>query len=322
VKISFQTNPGDVGKTQSGYGVVATAIQQSLLRLGHEITPDADIEFLFCQPQFHPDYRGKYRIAFLPWESTQLKPGWREKLNQCNEVWTPSSLIKQWFRIDGVRSPIFIYEHGLDPIWRKRKRRRPGDKIKFLHVGSPQPRKGAQMTFDAFRAAFDGRTDVERTIKCNQHTEVRHYDRRGSIIGTVDSGLNTALSKDIIDYAALPQFMANFDVLVYPSYGEGFGLIPLEAAATGMPVIITDEWAPYRDYLNKELFISTKLIDSPWPQIHPGSMLQPDFDVLVDTLRYVADNFAGVSARAYSAAPAIWNHYDWDKLTKEAFGQT
>ncbi len=52
------------------------------------------------------------------------------------------------------------------------------------------------------------------------------------------------------------------DVMIYPTYGEGFGFIPFQALATGMPVISTHEWADYKKYLGP-LKLNSTLIDSP-----------------------------------------------------------
>jgi hypothetical protein len=58
---------------------------------------------------------------------------------------------------------------------------------------------------------------------------------------------------------------------------------------------------------------------SPWPEVHPGKMLKPDFDELVDLYRYTYDNFADLSMMFYAQAPQLHAEYNWEKLTQEAF---
>jgi glycosyltransferase involved in cell wall biosynthesis len=38
-------------------------------------------------------------------------------------------------------------------------------------------------------------------------------------------------------------------VLIYPTWGEGFGFIPAQALASGMPVITTYPWAEYKEFI-------------------------------------------------------------------------
>ena len=44
-------------------------------------------------------------------------------------------------------------------------------------------------------------------------------------------------------YRELPALLRQCDVLVFPSYCEGFGLVLLEALASGLPIITTDATA-------------------------------------------------------------------------------
>ena len=86
-----------------------------------------------------------------------------------------------------------------------------------------------------------------------------------------------------------------------------------------MPVLCTGAWAPYERLLDPDLTINSKLTDSPWPEIHPGKMFKPDFDDLVDKMRWVADNYDDCLSDALPRAFAVRTEYDWDNLTSKAF---
>ena len=47
---------------------------------------------------------------------------------------------------------------------------------------------------------------------------------------------------------------------MYPTWGEGFGFIPLQGLASGMPVISTYDWSHYVDYMGP-LKLKSKLTD-------------------------------------------------------------
>jgi glycosyltransferase involved in cell wall biosynthesis len=106
------------------------------------------------------------------------------------------------------------------------------------------------------------------------------------------------------------------DVLVYPSYGEGFGLIPLQALATGMPVISTTDWAPYASHI--DFPISARADRSIW-SVHPGDVYYPNYDELIAAYHSAANNIGILSEIAYLRSFNIAKEYDWDTLTKKAF---
>jgi glycosyltransferase involved in cell wall biosynthesis len=240
-----------------------------------------------------------------------------------DEVWTTSDLCAKWFSDAGVVKPLKVYEHGIEDIWRPYRRRASG-KIRFLHIGEPAPRKGGQLTLDAFRRAFMGRRDVHLTIKAQSHSTIRVYEdnRRGervrSIIGLPDDFPNITTQVGELSLPQLVSLYHDHDVLVYPSWGEGFGFIPLQALATGMPTICTGAWAPYRRFLSPLELNSTEY-ESPWPDVHPGNMLKPDLDHLVSLMRKAASDFNSLADHYREQAFEVQEAYDWKTLTRNAF---
>lgn len=316
--ISFATIPGNLNTT-IGYGVAGFNMVRSLQNLGHRV-PFADskckIEIFFSQPDYWEwSNQFSYHIGYTPWESTQLMPGWLEHMNLADETWTTSEIIKRWYTAAGVKN-VKVYPHGIDPQWTP-KNRTVYEKMRFLHMGEPAPRKGGQMAVDAFRAAFGDNPDVELTIKAHRLNNTRRY-QDGRIIGAIDDYSNVRLVTQELPEDHLISFVKQHHCMVYPSYGEGFGLIPFQAIATGMPTICTAKWADYKSYLGP-LGLESKLIDSPWPGTHPGKMLEPDFDDLVEKYRYAYEHFEALSSYFYTQAPQLHAEYNWEKLTAEAF---
>lgn len=296
---------------------------RSLQELGHEVPfqdESCKVQIHFSQPEWYDFYDNQYKIGYTPWESSELPEHWLDGFNECDEVWTPSPLIAEWYKDAGVTKPIFIYEHGVDSeVWTPR-HRTAKTKLKFLHHGEPAPRKGGEMAVKAFRAAFGDRDDVHLTIKGHNRSTIRVKDRMGSIVGQPHELYdNVTLLTGEYDEADLVNLYLRNDVLVYPGYGEGFGLIPLQAMATGMPVICTEAWAPYKRFLLPELRLSSKLGDSPWPGMHPGKMFFPEYDHLVEIYRDVAENFDAYADKAHRIQPRVVKAYDWLDLTEQAF---
>lgn len=301
----------DTMNHRNGYGYATDRCVASLRTLGHEVVqndPNAPVQIYFDQPQFWEwNNNNQYRIGYLPWESTKLKPGWLEPMNQVDEIWTPSPVVAEWYKKAKVIPPVYVYQHGVDDIWTP-VRREPKDKIKFLHVGFEAARKGGAEVLRSFRAAFGSRDDVQLSLKMiNPGWGIPTWNPRINIINR-----STSIEE-------LVGLFHEHDVFVYPSWGEGFGLNPLQAMATGMPTITLPAWAPYAHHMDPRLTVSSKLIRSAWEDIHPGKMWAPHVEDLVDNMRFAADNYESVRDFALSQTEAIRTEYDWIRLTDEAF---
>jgi glycosyltransferase involved in cell wall biosynthesis len=287
---------------------------------GHKVpfdSPEAPVQISFVQPEYYNFYDGQYKIGYTPWESTVLPEFWFEHMEQCDEIWTTSDWCAEVFRDRGVTKPLYVYEHGVDKMWTPHKRIRR-EKLKFLHIGEPAPRKAAQKALDIFREAFGDQDDVQLTIKAHNINTTRVYDRMGSIITTPDKLKNVRIIS--LDYPReqMVSLYWSHDVLVYPSWGEGFGFIPAQALATGMPTICTGEWAPYRTWLN-DLELSSHPAESPWQHSHPGYMNEPDDQAIYDAYRLAYDDFENQSDIFYNQAEPFRTRYDWNNLTRKAF---
>lgn len=310
MRISHGTRIKDISDL-NGYGSATVQMLNSLSRLGYEVNqndPTADVEIWMDQPPFLKFSEGPYKVHFHPWESTLLKNGWADIMNQADEVWTPSPIIAKWYRQKEITVPVYVYEHGVNEIWTPKHRKVTGT-VKFLHVGMEAARKGGSETIRAFREAFPNKEDVSLTMKIISDGWKIDYLRKATIIN---------------ERYSLPQMVELFHdhhVFVYPSHGEGFGLNPLQALATGMPTITVPAWAPYAEFLDPNLNIRSRLLRSQWyDSHHPGKMFKPRFDDIVDKMRYAYENYDRVSEEHFEQAPAVHERYNWDALTKQAFG--
>lgn len=315
------TIPEEFKITNHGYGQISREIVASLQRLGHEVPfkdPDAQVELAIGQP-YHwswSNYKNSYKIGLVAWESTKVPDRWRPWMKTADEVWTPSPVIADVFEKQGI--PVAqVYEHGIDKaLWRPRLRHRsPGDPIRFLHIGSPAPRKGGQESYDAFKELFGNSSEATLTIKAHNLNTVRgkdsaHPDRELKNVKVITEDFSDWEMYTLVRY---------HDVLLYPGYGEGFGLIPLQAMFTGMPVICTEAWAPYKAAILRKLRLGSKLGPSPWPEMHPGEVWYPDLDDLRRAMRDAVGNYNELSRQACEHVPYLQIRYDWDRLTAKAF---
>ena len=319
--ISFFTTNSNI-KNSNGYGYASLNIINSLKDLGHSVSftdKNAPVQLNFAQPDYFKMHRNQYQIGYTPWESTVLPKAWFENLNHCDEVWTTSTWCKQVFEDNGLKD-VKVFPHGIENIWYP-KRRRTSDVIKFLHIGEPAPRKAGQMVVDAFTQLYGNNPKYSLTIKSYGVNTTRIYNNYidRNIVGTPDNVYNNiTVNTKVLNNEDLVELYHNHDVLVYPSYGEGFGFIPLQALATGMPTICTSGWAEYEKYLGP-LKIKSNLIDSPWPFPHEGKVLEPSYSHLLEIMRDVALNYNAYAGFYFAQADKVHKDYNWLQLTNNSF---
>jgi glycosyltransferase involved in cell wall biosynthesis len=281
-------------------------------------SPKSKVQLYFGSPpgQFH---QHQYKIQMTQWESTLVPPNWVDHARTYDEWWTANQFGADGFINAGVPAKkIYIYEHGVDgKTWTKKKRGQD-DVIRFLHVDSGSPRKRADLAFAAFKAAFGNNLDYELTLK---HS---HYPESGAdwfdeqvlrSRGDWDSP-NVRHIKENMSLEQLVSLFQFHDVLLYPSEGEGFGLIPLQALATGMPVISTGVWCSYEEFFNGNIIDSTMGI-SPIIETYTrfGEVIIPNLDSIVDQLQKVAEDIKSQSDVFYSQADKVVEQYNWQKKT-------
>jgi hypothetical protein len=239
-------------------------------------------------------------------------------VNYCDEVWATSDWCANVFEDNGMKN-VKVYPHGISPVW-KPKKRQESDVIKFLHVGEPAPRKAGQMAVEAFVSLFGNNPKYSLTIKAYRENTTRVYNNfiDKEIIGVPDKMYNNInLITEDMSEEELVKLYHDHDVLIYPSYGEGFGFIPLQALATGMPTICTGGWAHYFNFLGP-LVLKSTLQDSKFLNL-PGKVYEPNYQHLLELMRDVSQNFKAYSGYYYKQANEIHNEYDWIQLTKNSF---
>lgn len=110
---------------------------------------------------------------------------------------------------------------------------RPGSSrpLRFLFLGSVNARKGAPLLLDAWRDLAPNNAELWLVGPLT--------DSNARLIPAL-AGLRVIGKRP---HRELPGLLQQCDVLILPSYFEGFGLVLLEALAAGLPIIATDSTA-------------------------------------------------------------------------------
>lgn len=214
--------------------------------MGWEISPspeDADVE-LFIGPAFMKAFPSMHpSIIFTMVElDHQLTDVMVESINRYDLCIVPSLWCKQLFLSRGVTTPIVNIPHWIDEkFFIPLERDWDGDFVILTQSEWLIDRKGAWQVLTWFRET-ELPDDVKLIVKSSK------ADYEYDMIS--DNGRLRAVAQ-ILDREEYLDMMRQALLLVYPSSGEGFGLMPGECALTGMCVSVSPVSSLKTEYLDK-----------------------------------------------------------------------
>lgn len=262
----------------------------------------------------------QFKIHMSQHESTMIFPHKVKAYSESDEAWTANQWGADSMTNSGVpKEKVFVYEHALDESEYSAFMRGKKDKIRFLHIDSSSPRKRSDLVEKAFEILYKKYDNIELTLK---YSHAPHSGKSWLEEDTLKNSGNwirpgTRHINETISHEEMMSLMNYHDVLVYPSEGEGFGMIPLEAMATGMPVISTHEWASYSRYLIDEAIESEiKETETNWGYEKIGKAVVPIFDSIVNQMEYAINNIETLSNKYYIQVDLIKSEYTWENKTK------
>ena len=284
-------------------------------------SPKSKVQLYYGSPDGY-FYDHQYKIQMTQWESTLVPPHWVDHAKRYDEWWTANPFGAEAFINAGVPSEkIHIYEHGVDGSMWTPKKRGIRDTIRFLHIDSGSPRKRAPLAIEAFKKAFGDNPDYEITLKHSHGPASPHDWFDENILANQGEwdGINVRHIRENMTIEHLISLFHYHDILIYPSEGEGFGLIPLQALATGMPVISTSDWCSYDKYFTNNIIESHRGVsDVVENYTRFGEVVIPHIDSMIHLMKTAVENFESQANQFYSQIPEVIKDYDWQYRTNMA----
>lgn len=322
MKISFTTAAEEMSKLKddykdlNGYCHASYEIMNSLDSYGFDIKisdPSASVGISMGYPTDYSFAPNQYKIGYTAWESTEFKDGWKERMDRCDEIWATSTWTADVFKEKLQRDDIHVYMHGISKKWKPSRHTR-NKVFRFLHVGEPQARKNGQMVVDAFCQLFGNDENYQLILKCTNINTTRVFHEDGTIAGSPDSKYkNVRVITGALSNDQMIGLYAKSNALIYPSAGEGFGFMPLQALATGLPVASTYEWAEYKDYITVP--IESKLGESEYPLLHPGKNYHVKLEDIKKSMIDIVDKYEFYEKITYQNSFRVHLDFDWKKVT-------
>jgi len=274
----------------------------------------SDVLINNCLP---PEYSfdAKYIVGFTYWETTRLPTKWVNYMNRCDELWTTSAWAKQVFIDSGVTKPVYSFDLGFntDAFYYADRKKHLYDPFTFIHIGSPSTRKNTQLVFDAFYKLFSYRSDYKLIIKSNGPPDARLIVG-GENLGSINQVKNVEVIDYYLDDNKLGDLLRQSNCMIYPTRGEGWGMAPFQAIATGLPTICTNATActEFAD-LSVPLEANYSMTNQ-FGIYQTGQWAEPNIDDVCDRILYVVNNYDSVLEKTRAGSEVLHRDYSWDKV--------
>ena len=193
-----------------------------------------------------------------------------------------------------------------------------GDYI-LLNLGALTPNKGVDLLLLAYAQLKEQFPHLKMVIKDQSNLYgttiddvLREMANRGISSSTAESLKNDVVTiSENLDIQALMALYNACDLYVSPYRAEGFNLPPLEAAACGLPILVTAGGST-DDYFNPQLGLQ---IPSELCQKNDDMFLTPDLDALqrcIESVLLDPHRWGGSLGSKW-----VHSHYSWQKIGEQ-----
>jgi glycosyltransferase involved in cell wall biosynthesis len=289
-----------------GYAVSSEAIMKELSALGVNVSPynkGQNIGILYHNPYSILQMENNFRILYTMFESTKLPDDWKDYLEAADMIIVPSHWNQEVFHKCGFDTKVVPLGYN-DKHYQyiDRSKDRVGKPFTFLHYNAYNLRKGFIEVFNAFNKAFKPDENVKLLLK----TTLKKVP-----FPIIESQYpNIEVIEGAFDTNQMNQLMGASDCFVFPSRGEGFGMTPLEAMATGMPAIVPNAHG-ISEYFNDRYMYEVKVKEM-CPATYDrykgqdvGEMYVSDEDDLARQMRYIYEHQDEASQKGKAASEYV-----------------
>lgn len=282
-----------------GYGSMLWGLRDHA-PAGVKFSPKASVDVHVGVPFSKKSWLSEaHRVCFTMWETDVLPAGFRNWLGQYDQVLVPCDHNAELF--GRVCGDVRVVPLGVDrKVWFPRER--PGGEVfRFAAGGSLWRRKGLDIVVEAFNRLK--LHNAELHIKAAPHARDTP---------TKPLGKNIFLHREWMTLDQQVEWFNEADCYVAVSRGEGFGLMPLQAIALGVPNIVslTTGQTQFAGLATYQIPCAKSRADTigMWDEPDLGEVM----DAMLDAYRNRERN--NVVARKQAAYTSNWT---WGKAVKQ-----
>jgi len=281
--------------------------------------------------------KGKLNAVFSMFEFPEVPENYRKTLREADVVFVPCEFCREIFEPYTRQKPIVVWE-GVDPkefpfFQRKEPNYANGERFRIFWSGARNTRKGYQHVTDLIRL-IGHRPDIEIYMKTHASLpskaeiakELEKYPNLD-----IDKYLDTFIStqevrvlgehKNIffdmrkVGFDELKDMYNKAHVFLFPTHGEGWGLIGTEMLSTGCP-IIANNVTGVKDWFDNNVGYSLTNHERQIEATNYGNMMcttyEPDLQSIVERVFEVKNNYAEALARGNRGSKRMKDKYTWD----------
>lgn len=221
---------------KDGYGIASSRLIAELRNLGIPVSTHNEgqrLGILFHNPYSILRMETPLRVIYTMFESTKIPDDWKDYLEAADLIIVPSKWCQAVFKKAGFKTVVVPlgYDDRVFKFKQRVNKRKERKDFVFLHYNAFNIRKGFAEVWTAFNKEFRKDEPVRLVLKTTL---------RGAIPLPITKAMypNVDIINESIPEEKLADLCGEADCFVYPSRGEGFGMTPLEAMATGLPTIV------------------------------------------------------------------------------------
>jgi len=268
-------------------------------------------------------------IGFFVFETFSPPVEWLSYLNKNSAIVTPSQFNYRILAHEQIKKPLYYFPHCFDTkIYNKNVEKLNNyEKFTFLFIGTWKIRKGYVPLIEAFLKEFDEHDNVQLIIKTDKLKEALEYVEKMKKQYKINKGKNTIIFEDKkYSEEDISRFIKSVDVVVSPTFGEGFLLPGLQAMALDVPIIVTDFSGPL-DYaseetctfFNKSGFTLHSSMDGV-PQFRRKKWAFVSTKEIRKKMRYAMDNYKILQEKSRNGYKFVHENFNYEK-TENIFSE-
>lgn len=299
------------GDRADGYGTSSEHLIQELQKLDVKVSTSytgQNITLLYHAPYSITRMESPFRIIYTMFESDKIPDEWGPYLEGADLILVPSKWCASVFKKSGFDARVVPLGYN-DNVYKYVERQNKRDNrqtFNFLHYNAFNIRKGFPEVFKAFIAEFAKDEPVKMIFKTTQRREqipdmFRYLD---------ETYPNIEIICEQLPQKQMQSLMERSDCFVFPSRGEGFGMTPMEAMATGMPAIVPNAHG-ISEYFDPKCMYEVKVegmcpaLYSRYKNVDVGKMVVCSVDDLRRKMRYVYEHQSEALERGKAASEYV-----------------
>jgi hypothetical protein len=253
---------------------------------------------------------------------------WKHVMEGCDLVMTPSSFGRDVFVAAGVTAPVKVLNHGIDSIFHPSETPLiwsgdTNDAFVFLHLCSAvfcPERKGTPQFLEALTQLIDAGHSVSARLVFGMKTRPVTKMLK-ELPDRTKQNIQVFFHNGSRPQADIMRVYHGVHAAVFPSRAEGFGCIPLEVRACGIPVAQT-LCTGHRDHLEScEAPEGWGIVPIPHGAMVPawanmGNAPDVQSVDVANAMRAFFSGYQALRTAAMDRAEAVRTRWSWDETTK------